>query len=65
MLTSQSQVFEKLVLTVEDVAELIGCSRRHVYKLISMDRIPYAKVGRRTVFLRSRVCEWLLQGGTR
>jgi excisionase family DNA binding protein len=58
-------VFEKLVWTVEDVAVALGVSVRHVHKLISMDRIPYSKVGRRTVFLRSRISEWLLKGGTR
>ena len=63
---SQSNlVIEKLVWTVEDVARALGVSERHVYKLISMDRIPYSKVGRRTVFLRSRITEWLLKGGTR
>ena len=58
-------VFEKLVRTVEDVAKALCVSERHVYKLISMDRIPYSIVGRRTVFLRSRITEWLHKGGTR
>lgn len=58
-------VFEKLVWTVEEVARELGISERHVYKLISQRRIPYSKIGRRTVFLRSKVTEWLLKGGTK
>ncbi len=57
--------FEKSVWTVDDVAHELGCSVRHVYKLISSDRIPYSKVGRLVRFSPSKVCEWLKQGGTR
>jgi excisionase family DNA binding protein len=34
------------VWTIEDVARELKVSVRHLYKLVSEDRIPYAKVGR-------------------
>lgn len=62
---SPEPLFDKLVWTIEDVAAELHCSVRHVYKLISEDRIPYAKVGRLVRFSPARVCEWLRKGGTR
>ena len=57
--------FEKLVWSVEDVARELQVSERYVYKLVSNDKIPYAKVGRLVRFSPVRVCEWLKKGGTR
>ncbi|MBI4405091.1 MAG: helix-turn-helix domain-containing protein [Deltaproteobacteria bacterium] len=57
--------FDKLVWTVTDVAKELGCSVRHVRKLVATDRIPYAKVGSLVRFSPSRVSEWLQKGGTR
>ena len=58
-------IFDKLVWSVEDVARALSISVRHVYKLISMDRIPYAKIGRSVRFSPVKITEWLQKGGTR
>ena len=58
-------VFDKLVWTAEDVARELNVSVRYVYKLISSDRIPYAKLGRLVRFSPVKVIEWLKKGGTR
>lgn len=58
-------VFENRVWSVEDVARELKLSRSHIYKLISEDKIPYAKVGRLVRFYPERVYEWLSKGGTR
>jgi len=55
----------KLVWTVHDVARELGCSPRHVRKLVSVDKIPYCKVGRLVRFSPLRLSEWLRKGGTR
>ncbi len=65
MVLENNAFFEKLIWTVEDVARELNCSQRHVYKLISNDKIPYSKVGRLVRFSPARVSEWLRQGGTR
>ena len=63
---SQEPVFEKiLVWSVSDVARELKLSRSHIYRLISQDKIPYAKVGRLVRFYPERVYEWLSKGGTR
>lgn len=63
--SSPGLVFDKLVWSVEDVAKELSCSVRHVYKLISGDKIPYAKVGRLVRFSPVKISEWLARGGTR
>ena len=57
-------IFDKLVWTVEDVAKELKCSVRLVQKLVSRDKIPYAKVGRLVRFSRARIQDWLKQGGS-
>lgn len=63
--TQQDMLFDKLVWTAEDVARELNVTVRHVYKLISCDRIPYARVGRLVRFSPVKIIEWLNQGGTR
>ena len=58
-------VIDKLVWTANDVARELHVSVRYIYKLISSDRIPYAKVGRLVRFSPVKVIEWLKKGGTR
>jgi excisionase family DNA binding protein len=58
-------VFDKLVWSVEDVARELSISVRHVYRLVSNDRIPYCKVGKLTRFSPVKISEWLQKGGTR
>ena len=63
---SQEPVFEnQAVWSVSDVARELHISRSYVYRLISQDKIPYAKVGRLVRFYPERVYEWLSKGGTR
>lgn len=57
--------FDKLVWSVEDVARELSVSARHIYRLISTDKIPYAKVGRTVRFSPVKIAEWLQKGGTR
>ncbi|MGK5088057.1 helix-turn-helix domain-containing protein [Bdellovibrionota bacterium FG-2] len=51
---------------VDDVANALSCATRHVYRLVSRDKIPYAKIGKKLVrFHPDRITEWVLKGGTR
>jgi excisionase family DNA binding protein len=61
----RAPVFEKLVWSVEDVARELSVSVRHVYKLMSSNKIPYSKVGRSVRFSPVKIAEWLQKGGTR
>ncbi len=57
--------FEKISWSVEDVAKELQCSVRHIYQLVSADKIPYCKVGRLVRFSPVALSEWLQKGGTR
>jgi excisionase family DNA binding protein len=54
-----------LAWTVSDVARELQCTERHIYKLVSDGKIPYAKVGRLVRFSPAQVEEWIRRGGTR
>jgi excisionase family DNA binding protein len=45
-------------LTVEEVAALLRIKARTVYEMVSQNRIPFRKAGRRTVFLLEEIMEW-------
>lgn len=51
--------------TVPDVARELQVSVRHIYQLMSEDKIPYSKVGRLVRFSPARIQEWLEKAGTR
>lgn len=37
---------EKILLTVEDVAEMLGMSRAHIFNLINRGALPSVRMGR-------------------
>lgn len=50
------------VLNVEQVADLLGVGRNSVYEAANRGEIPHRRIGRRLIFSRTAVMEWL-QGG--
>lgn len=47
------------VLNVDQVAELLGLGRNTVYDAANRGEIPHRRVGRRLIFSRAAVMEWL------
>jgi excisionase family DNA binding protein len=47
------------VLNADEVAELLGVGRNTVYEAASRGEIPHRRVGRRLIFSRAAVMEWL------
>lgn len=47
------------VLNVEQVADLLGLGRNTVYEAANRGEIPHRRVGRRLIFSRTAVLEWL------
>jgi excisionase family DNA binding protein len=47
------------VLNVEQVAELLGLARNTVYDYAGRGEIPCRRIGRRLLFSRTAVLEWL------
>jgi excisionase family DNA binding protein len=48
------------LLTADDVASLLRVPRSTVYELTRSRRLPYVKVGRRTLFVRSDLDAWIV-----
>ncbi len=47
------------VLNVDQVAELLGLGRNTVYDAVNRNEIPHRRVGRRLIFSRTAVMQWL------
>lgn len=47
------------VLNVDEVAELLRVGRNTVYEAANRGEIPHRRVGRRLIFSRSAVMNWL------
>ena len=58
--TEQSQIGHGEALAVQDVAELLGVSERHVWSLHSRALLPApARLGRSVRWVRSELLAWL------
>lgn len=53
----------KELLTVSEVAELIGKSVATVYAMTSERRIPFRKRGNKLYFFKTEVMDWIEKGG--
>ncbi len=47
------------LMTAQEVAELLRAPRSTVYELARTRRIPFLKVGRRTLFAQQTLLEWV------
>jgi excisionase family DNA binding protein len=55
---------EKRFLGVQELAEYIHMSESYVYKKVMKNAIPYIKLGTRTLFEKSQIDNWVINGGT-
>ena len=51
----------KLVLSVEETAQLLGISRWLLLQEVKRGSVPHKRVGRRIVFSRERLLQWLAE----
>ena len=58
---SPNPVPEHAWLTLDELAELLDITERHIRRLVAENRIPYTKVGGRLRFNLARVQGWLGQ----
>ena len=50
---------EEKFLDVQLLADYMHVSKSLVYKMVSMNQIPFIKVGSRTIFDRTQIDQWL------
>ncbi len=58
---SKSATLTRRLLSVQEAADYIGLSPDTVYTMVSQRRIPYVKVGRRTMFDVGLLDAWIKQ----
>lgn len=46
-------------MDVKMVSEYIHVSKSLIYRMVSMDQIPYLKIGARAIFDRVQIDQWL------
>jgi excisionase family DNA binding protein len=46
-------------LTVDDVARILGRSKKAIHHLVSRGRLPHRRLGRRVIFIRKELEEFL------
>ena len=51
------------VLCVDEVAQMLGLSRNSVYAAVGRGEIPARRVGRRVIFSKRAIQEWLAGAG--
>jgi excisionase family DNA binding protein len=54
---------EKRFLNVQDLTEYIHMSESYVYKKVMKNAIPHIKLGTRTLFEKSQIDNWVINGG--
>ena len=54
----------RTLLTLNEVAALLGKSASTIYAMTSEKRIPYRKRGNRLYFFEDEIMQWIEQGGT-
>ena len=59
---SAKPLFSIQILRVEQVAEMLGYSKWHVYRLVNQKKIPFRKKGKTLFFMSQEIFDWVNQG---
>lgn len=57
--TSVPNLAGRVTLTINETAEALGCSRRHVYRLIERQGLPVVRFGSRQWVPVAGLLEWV------
>lgn len=50
---------EKIILTVQELAPMLGVGTGVIYRMVKKNKIPHRKIGRTTVFSLEGIKKWL------
>lgn len=62
---NQSQntlLFDKEILRIDEVVQILGHSKSHIYRLTSQKKIPFRKKGKTLFFMSKEILDWVNQG---
>jgi excisionase family DNA binding protein len=60
-----AEMMERLTLTIEEVAQMLGCGRSLAYDMARDGRLPVLRLGRKMVVPRVAVEKLLAEAGKR
>lgn len=55
-------LFDKPILRIEDVADLLGFKKSQIYRLTSQNKIPFRKKGKTLFFMSQEIYDWVNDG---
>lgn len=55
-------LFDKKILRVQQVADLLGFKKDHIYRLVNQKKLPYRKKGKTLFFMEHEIVDWVDQG---
>ena len=56
-----SNLKENRLLSIPEVARFLGISQHTLYTMVSQQRVPFVKVGRRVLFDPDHLNQWIKQ----
>ncbi len=59
----QPQVKGNDILDVDEAAALLKVSKKTIYNRVKAGTLPHARVGRKLLFSRQKLTQWIAQGG--
>jgi excisionase family DNA binding protein len=59
MVTSTAELSNRLALNVNETAMMLGCSRRHVYRMMESDELPFLLMGAHRWVPVGLLSDWL------
>ena len=63
-MSSEVTKFQATTITAAEAAKLLGISKQCLYEAAGRGEVPSQRVGRRFIFVREALVQWLLKGST-
>lgn len=57
---AEAEIFDIRIWNIDEVAEYMGVSKKHVYNLVSRDEIPFRKKGK-LYFIPREIYDWITE----
>jgi len=59
MISEVDIIMEKMVYSIQEVADLLGISRSYAYELVRKGTIPALTLGKKRVIPKEKFAEWI------
>lgn len=63
--TSKKLLFDNQILSVQELAGLLGKEPKTIQNMVSRREIPFTRAGRTTIFLKDSIMDWLKRNEVR